>query len=247
MTERVVVVTGGASGIGLAISQRFAQSGDRVALLDRQAELARSEADTLGRAGCKILSAEVDVTNRSQIADAFNLVRRELGPIDVLITSAGVNARVPFLELSVEEWNRVLEINLTGTFHCAQLALPDMIERKWGRIVTISSVSAQLGAAGMANYVSSKAGVIGLTKALALEFAGQGITVNTIPPSIVITPMGLKSEAEGKLSYVEIAQQTPVKRVGTGEDIAAACAYLCSEEASFVTGQQVNVNGGWYL
>lgn len=245
--SRVAVVTGGASGIGYGIARQFSSQGDRVALLDLQADMVEQASQALNDAGGEAIGIAVDVRDRDAMESAFADIRRRLGPTDILVTSAGVNARTPFLEMSVSEWQRVIDINLLGTFHAIQLALPDMVAANWGRIVTISSVSAQLGAAGMANYVASKAGVIGLTKALALEFAPLGITVNTIPPSIVVTPMGLKSQSEGKLDYEAIARQTPVRRVGQPEDIAAACAYLCSEQAGFITGQQINVNGGWYV
>ena len=247
MVSRVVVITGGASGIGLGIAQWFAREGHKVAMLDRQADAAKAESDALNAQGYTTLAAAADVTSREQMAAGFERVRAEFGPVEALITSAGVVSRSPFLDMSVQEWQRVIDINLTGTFHACQLALPDMVAKKWGRIVTISSMSAQIGAAGMANYVASKGGVIALTKGLAAEFAAHGITVNTIPPSIVVTPMGLKSQSEGKLNYAALAEQTPVKRVGTADDIAAACAYLCSDHAGFITGQQVNVNGGWYL
>jgi NAD(P)-dependent dehydrogenase (short-subunit alcohol dehydrogenase family) len=142
----------------------------------------------------------------------------------------------------------MIAVNLTGTFHCVQCAVPDMLEAGWGRIVTISSSSAQSGARRMAHYVASKAGVIGFTKALALDLAPEGITVNTIPPGFIDTPMARRAEERGDLpSIAAVAAQTPVRRAGTPEDIAAACAFLCSEAAGYITGQQINVNGGWYL
>jgi len=139
-------------------------------------------------------------------------------------------------------------VNLTGTYHCLQAAVPDMLATGWGRIVTISSSSAQSGARRMAHYVASKAGIVGLTKALALELAPHGITVNTIPPGFIETPMTRRAEASGSIPSIElVAEQTPVRRAGTPDDIAAACAFLCSEDAGYITGQQINVNGGWYL
>jgi NAD(P)-dependent dehydrogenase (short-subunit alcohol dehydrogenase family) len=139
-------------------------------------------------------------------------------------------------------------VNLTGTFHAVQAAIPDMLDASWGRIVTISSSSAQSGAARMAHYVASKGGVIGLTKALAVEYAPNGITVNTIPPGFIDTPMVRRAEARGDLPPVEaVIARTPVRRAGTPEDIAAACAFLCSDDAGYVTGQVIGVNGGWYL
>jgi NAD(P)-dependent dehydrogenase (short-subunit alcohol dehydrogenase family) len=142
----------------------------------------------------------------------------------------------------------MLAVNLTGTFHCIQSAIPDMLAGSWGRVVTISSSSAQSGSRRMAHYVASKGAIIGLTKALAVEFAPHGITVNTIPPGFIDTPMARRAEARGDLPSIDaIAAQTPVRRAGTPADIAAACAFLCSEDAGYITGQQINVNGGWYL
>ena len=142
----------------------------------------------------------------------------------------------------------MLAVNLTGTFHCIQSAIPDMLAAGWGRIVTISSSSAQSGANRMAHYVASKGGVIGLTKALAVEYAPHGITVNTIPPGFIDTPMARRAEARGDLPSIDaVAARTPVRRAGTPDDIAAACAFLCSDDAGYITGQLIGVNGGWYL
>ena len=166
------------------------------------------------------------------------------------MTSAGITATVPFTQMSVDDWDRVLQTNLTGTFHCIQAAIPDILEAGWGRIVTISSTAAQGGAPNQAHYVASKGGVIALTKAVAVEFASKGITANTIPPSIIDTPMAREGETRGDVpggGMEQLAKMTPVRRVGLPEDIAAACEFLCSDDASFITGQQINVNGGWYL
>ena len=176
-------------------------------------------------------------------------MRAELGPIEIMVTSAGLDAFESFTDITLESWERILAINLTGTFHCLQAAVPDMLAARWGRIVTISSSSAQSGAARMAHYVASKGGVIALTKALALELAPHGITVNTIPPGMIDTPMSRRAEAAGDLANLEkIARRTiPVGRAGTPEDIAATCGFLCSDEAGFITGQVVGVNGGMVL
>jgi NAD(P)-dependent dehydrogenase (short-subunit alcohol dehydrogenase family) len=149
------------------------------------------------------------------------------------------------LEIKPENWNRVLEVNLTGTFHCCQVVLPEMIEEGWGRIVNISSSSTHGGQPLMAPYVAAKSGVIGLTKSLALEFGPKGITVNTIPPGFVDTPMMRAAEAKGLLGDIDYQiGRTPVRRVGRPEDIAAMCSFLCSDEAGYVTGQVLGVNGG---
>ena len=243
--SRVAVVTGGASGMGLAIARRFAARGDRVALLDLDGEAAEREAATLRNVGARALAAAVDVADRRRVDLALERVRKELGPVEILVTSAGLDAFVPFLEITPEQWERMLAVNLTGTFHCLQAAVPDMLAARWGRIVTISSSSAQTGARRMAHYVASKGGVIGLTRALASELAPHGITVNTIPPAVIDTPMLRRAEAGGDIpDLAAVAARIPVGRAGTSDDIAAACLYLCSEEAGYVTGQILGVNGG---
>ena len=241
--SRVTVVTGGASGIGLGVAARLAGAGHRVAVLDVQREaVARAEVD-LG-----IIGLVADVSDRTSVDAAMQAVRERLGPIDVLVTAAGVDVDdVPVGQISPAAWDRTLAVNLTGTFHCIQSAVADMLASNWGRIVTISSSSAQSGAPNRAHYVASKGGIIALTKALAIELAAHGITVNTIPPSIIDTPMARAAEAQGRIRLDVVTKMTPVKRAGTPEDVAAACEFLCSDDASFITGQQIGVNGGWYL
>jgi 2-hydroxycyclohexanecarboxyl-CoA dehydrogenase len=199
--------------------------------------------------GAKAMAAEADVTDRAAIDASLDKVRAELGPIAIMITAAGIDLFEPFTEITAESWERVLAINLTGTFHCLQAAVPDMLAARWGRMVTISSSSAQAGAWRMAHYVASKAGVVGLTRALALDLARSGITVNTITPGMIDTPMLRGAAADGDISKIEklAASRIPVGRVGTPEEIAAACAFLASDEAGFITGQVIGVNGGMVL
>jgi 2-hydroxycyclohexanecarboxyl-CoA dehydrogenase len=249
MTERVAVVTGAASGMGLAIARHLAARGDRVGLLDLQGEAALRAAKDLRETGASAIAAEVDVTDRGAVDAALDQVRAQLGPIAIMVTSAGLDAFEPFTDITLASWERILAINLTGTFHCLQAAVPDMLTAHWGRVVTISSSSAQAGAARMAHYAASKAGVIGLTKALALELAPHGITVNCIPPGMIDTPMARRAEAAGHLAnFDKIARRAiPIGRPGTSEEIAATCGFLCSDEASFITGQVIGVNGGMVL
>ncbi len=197
-------------------------------------------------AGGTAAGLAVDVTDRPGLDAAVDEVRSSLGAPTVLVNNAGLDGFGPFLKIDADTWNRVLEVNLTGTFHCCQAVLPDMIAAGWGRIVNISSSSAHSGQPFMAHYVSSKAGVIGLTKSLALEFGPKGITVNTIPPGFIDTPMLRKSESKGLLGegVDHHASLTPVRRVGRPEDIAAMCSFLVRDEASYVTGQVLGVNGG---
>ena len=152
------------------------------------------------------------------------------------------------LEITPEQWDRIIAVNLTGTFTCVQAAVPDMLAAGWGRIVTISSSSAQSGAPNMAHYAASKGGVIALTKALAVDLARHGITVNTIPPSLVDTPMARQAEASGNVpGRRRHRPHGPLGRAGTPADIAAACAFLCSDGGSYITGQLIGVNGGMYI
>ncbi|KAA9159803.1 SDR family oxidoreductase [Amycolatopsis acidicola] len=239
---RTAIVTGGASGIGGAIARRLAADGATVAIFDLTG--ADTAAAAIEEAGGKATGLAVDVSDQPAVTEAVAEVRARLGRPAILVTSAGVTVDGPFLDLSAETWERVLTVNLTGTFHCCQAVLPDMIAEGWGRIVTISSSSVHSGAARMAAYVASKSGVVGLTKVLALEFGRHGITVNTIPPGFIDTPMLRGTEERGSLDVALQTAKTPVGRIGTPEDIAAACAFLVSEEAGYVTGQVLGVNGG---
>ena len=246
--ERVALVTGGASGMGLSICQDLARQGHAVAVADVDGDRAEQAAAAIREDGGSAVACAVDVSDRAQVDQAVKTARAELGPIGILVTSAGVTRAEPFTEITLESWNRILSINLTGTFHCVQAAIPDMIDAGWGRVVLISSSSAQRGAPRMAHYASSKGGVIAFGKTLALEFAPLGITVNNIAPSSILTPMVEQQLAAGALGSAEaMARNVPVGRLGTGDDIAAACTFLCSEGAAYLTGQTVSVNGGSFV
>ena len=242
---RAAIVTGGASGMGLGAALYLARAGHPVAIFDVQTERFESALAELRSTGVPAFAYKVDVTDRAQVDEATQAVRKQVGPILIMITSAGVSGSVPFTELTLATWNRMLDINLTGTFNCIQSAISDMLAAGWGRIITISSSSAQSGVANRAHYAASKGGVIALTKALAVEFSPRGITVNTIPPSIIDTPMARGPAAHRSLA--DIAAITPVRRVGTPDDIGAACLFLCSNDAGFITGQIIGVNGGLYI
>jgi len=219
-----------------------------VALLDLDRDHVQKASAELCEQGHTASGHEVDVADRGAVERVYASVRRDIGPVTVVVTSAGIEAFDPVGDITPEKWDRVLAVNLTGTFTCVQLAIPDMIEAGWGRIVTISSSSAQSGAPNMAHYVASKGGVIGLTKAFARELAGHGITANTIPPTIVDTPMARKGAEGGNVPGMEVlGRMVPLGRAGTPDDIAGACSYLCSEDGSYVTGQVIGVNGGMYI
>jgi NAD(P)-dependent dehydrogenase (short-subunit alcohol dehydrogenase family) len=225
------VVTGGASGIGQAVAARLRADGLHVAVLD----LNPSDDE---------FSFVADVTDRGQVDQALNAIRAKLGPVSVLVNAAGLESFKRFSDLDFDRWQRVIDVNLNGVFHCVQAVLPDMIEAGWGRIVNISSSSTHSGQPFMSAYVAAKSAVNGLTKSLALEYGPQGITVNAVPPGFIDTPMLRKSEERGYLAVQQSIENTPVRRIGRPEDIAAACAFLVSEEAGYITGQILGVNGG---
>lgn len=229
---RTAVVTGGGSGIGLAVAQRLRADGRNVATID----LKPSDDD---------LCYTADVTDRSQIDAALSAIRERLGPVTILVNAAGLDGFKRFTNISFEDWQRVIDVNLHGVFHMIQAVLPDMLEAGWGRIVNISSSSTHSGVPLMSHYVAAKSAVNGLTKSLALEYGPSGITVNAVPPGFIDTPMLRNAENQGFLGDVEqnIAR-TPVRRIGKPEDIAAACAFLSSDEASYITGQILGVNNG---
>ncbi|MCX8560821.1 SDR family NAD(P)-dependent oxidoreductase [Mycolicibacterium mucogenicum] len=225
------VVTGGGSGIGRAIVARLRADGLNVATLD----LNPSD-DEFG--------FTADVTDRAQVDAALDGIREKLGPVTVLVNSAGLEKFKRFTDLEFADWQHVIDVNLNGVFHCIQAVLPDMLEAGWGRIVNISSSSTHSGQPYMSPYVAAKSAVNGLTKSLALEYGPSGITVNAVPPGFIDTPMLRKSEERGYLKVQQSIDATPVRRIGRPEDIAAACAFLISEEAGYITGQILGVNGG---
>jgi 2-hydroxycyclohexanecarboxyl-CoA dehydrogenase len=245
--SRVAVVTGGGSGMGRAICGQLAERGHRIGVLDIDGDAATAVAAGITGSGGTASAVVVDVSDRGAIDTALDAVRSAFGPVEILVTSAGIEGFEKFLDITAEAWDRMMAVNLTGTFHCVQAAVPDMIEAEWGRIVTISSSSAQSGTRNMSHYVASKGGVIALTKALALDLAPHRITVNTIPPGVIDTPMMRRPIDAGTMNVDAVLARAPLGRLGTPEDIAAACVFLCSEEAGYITGQQINVNGGWYV
>ncbi|MEE6136431.1 SDR family NAD(P)-dependent oxidoreductase [Mycobacterium sp. 050128] len=243
--SKVAVVTGGASGMGEATCHELGRRGLTVAVLDVNEQAAQRVTEELRAAGTTAIGIGADVTDRAAVEQAYAKVRSELGPVSVLVTSAGMFGFSPFSEITPESWAKIIDVNLTGTFHCCQVALPDMVAAKWGRVVMISSSSAQRGSPFAAHYAASKGAVIALTKSLAREYAPHGITVNNIPPSGIETPMQHQAQAAGYLkSNEEIASNIPLGHLGTGADIAAAVGFLVSEEAGFITGQVLGVNGG---
>jgi 2-hydroxycyclohexanecarboxyl-CoA dehydrogenase len=249
MVGKNAVVTGGASGIGLATSQRLAREGAAVAIWDvNEADAQRAAAELVAK-GARAIACRVDVSQRAQINAGLERVHAELGPVKILVNNAGITDFRPFLEVTEESFDRIMSVNLKSLFLCTQAILPDMIAAGWGRVINISSSSAQSGSARMTTYSASKGGVIAFTKSLALEFATAGITVNNVPPGFVDTPMLRASDRPGALAggIAAAAANSPMKRPGRPEDIAAACAFLASEDAGYITGQTLSVNGGRFI
>lgn len=246
--SRVAVVTGGASGIGAAVSRGLAARGDRVAVLDLNRDAAEALAKELRAAGASAVAIGADVGDSVAVNDAFARVRAELGPTEILVTSAGLCEFATFEEVTTELWRRAIAVNLTGSFLCCQAVVAAMVDAGWGRIVLVSSSSAQRGSPKAPHYAAAKGGVLSLCRSLALAYAPHGITVNTIPPSGIETPMQHAAQAAGDLPSNEVmAKALPMGHLGTPEDIAAAAVFLSSEEAGFITGQVLGVNGGAVL
>ncbi len=246
LVGKIAVVTGGASGIGLATSQRLARDGAGVAIWDVDEAGAKRAAAELVAKGVRAIACRVDVSQRAQIDAAVTRVRAELGPVQVLINNAGITSFTAFQETTEELWDLVMSINLKSVLLCTQAVLPDMLAAGWGRVINISSSSAQTGSARMTAYAASKGGVIAFTKSLAQELAATGITVNNVPPGFVDTPMLRASARPGALGagIEAVAANSPMKRPGRPEDIAAACSFLASEDAGYITGHTLGVNGG---
>jgi 2-hydroxycyclohexanecarboxyl-CoA dehydrogenase len=244
---KIAIVTGGASGIGLATSQRFARGGIAVAVWDINEEAALRAAAEITKSGGRAIACRVDVSKRAEIDAGLSRVHAELGHVKILVNNAGITGFTPFLEITEEHWDRIMTVNLKSMFLVTQAVLPDMLAAHWGRIINVSSSSAQTGAVRMVHYASSKGGVIAFTKALAVEYAAQGITVNNVPPGFVDTPMLRGSAEEGNLGaggVDGIAAASPMRRPGRPEDMAAAIAFLASDDASYITGHTLGVNGG---
>jgi 2-hydroxycyclohexanecarboxyl-CoA dehydrogenase len=243
--SRVAVVTGGASGVGRAVVEHLARAGHAIAVLDLDDDAASTVADELVAGGTRAIGCRVDVASRASIDAAYEKVRAELGPIQIVVTSAAVSGFVRFQDITAEEWQRTLDVNLTGTFHSIQAAVGDMVSARWGRIVTISSAAGQTASPRQAHYSASKGGVIAMTKTLAAELGRKGITANTVPPFTVDTPMLRHAQEAGHLPPTDvITGMVPAGRLGTVDDIGAVCAFLCSEDAGYITGQVIAPNGG---
>jgi 2-hydroxycyclohexanecarboxyl-CoA dehydrogenase len=240
---KVAVVTGSGSGIGRAVALRLARDEAAIAIWDLNAEGAAETAKLITDAGGRALALTVNAADTAAIKAAAAKTRKTFGPISILVNNAGITGFVPFQQLEEDVFDRMIAINLKGPFLCMKEIVPEMLAAGWGRIINITSSSIQTGAPGMVHYVGAKSGLLGMTKALAVEYADKGITVNTVPPGFIDTPM-LRASPVDVDGY---AATQLMKRPGKPEDIAGAVAYLASDEAGYVTGQTISVNGGRYM
>lgn len=243
--SRVAVVTGGGSGLGQAVAAKLADDGHRVAILDVNGHAAAEAATGIRAEGGEAFAVECDVAEEASVLAAFDQARAHYGPVELLVTSAAISGFTRFDKITVDEFNRYLAVNLTGSFLCVRSALADMVPARWGRIVTISSAAGQQGAPMQGHYAASKGGVIAMTKTVARDYANKGITANTVPPFVIDTPMLREQQEAGKLPAAEVLTRAiPAARLGSPEDVAGVCSYLCSDAAGYVTGQVIGVNGG---
>ncbi len=243
--SRTVWITGASRGIGRACALRFAHAGDRLALLYHHNDAAAAQTAADCRAlGAQVLLLRADVADRGAVFDAAEAIRLELGLVDVLINNAGIAQQKLFTDITESDWRRMTGVNLDGVFYCCQAALPGMIHRKSGRIINISSMWGQVGASCEVHYSAAKAGVIGLTRALAKEVGPSGICVNAIAPGVIDTEMNAALDAATTRA---LCDETPLERLGTPDDVARAAEFLAGPGGAFVTGQILGVNGGFII
>lgn len=245
-TIRTALVTGGGAGMGKATSLRLARDGRAVAVLDRDGDAAQAVADEITAGGGKAVAVTADIANRNEVETALSLARAKLGPVTILVNNAGVESFTAFEDIGEDLWDRLMSVNLKGTYHVTQLVLPDMVAAEWGRIVNLSALGAQAGAPNMVHYTATKGGVIAMTRSLAIELGSKGITVNSVSPGFIDTPMARRA-IDGNLFPVpweQIVATYPIPRIGQAEDVAAGCAFFASDDAGYITGQLLGVNGG---
>ena len=243
LTGKVALVTGASRGIGRAIAERLARQGATVVAAAR-GENAMAAVAALTAAGLKAEALSVDVTDAQALEKVPGDIVSKHGRLDVIVSNAGVTRDQLLMRMKRDDWDAVIATNLTATFVLAQAAMRPMLKQRGGRIIAVSSVVGQMGNAGQTNYAASKAGLIGFAKALAREVASRGITVNVIAPGMIETDM---TRAIGAEAHAELERQIPLGRLGTVDDIAAAACFLASDEASYITGHVLAVNGGMYM
>jgi 3-oxoacyl-[acyl-carrier protein] reductase len=244
MKDRVAFVTGASQGIGWACAVELAKAGARVVGGARQQDKLARLVEEIRASGGEAAAVELNLRSQDSIRAAAEKARELYGNIDILVNNAGVTRDGLAMRMSVEQWSEVIDTNLTGTFQAIQAVLPGMVRARWGRIINISSVVGLAGNPGQANYVASKAGLIGLTKALAQEVASRNITVNAVAPGFIQTAM---TESLDEKIRERVLAAIPLKRMGSAEEIAHAVGFLASERAGYITGQILSVNGGMYM
>jgi len=238
---KVAIVTGGGQGIGRCIALRLAKEAAKIAIFDLNRQLARAVVEEIVNDEAEAVFFRVDVSSMEEVKQAVNQTIDKFRHIDILVNNAGINKDKLLLRMEDEDWGRVLQTNLTGTFNCMKVVLRSMVKNRYGRIVNVSSVVGIRGNVGQANYAASKAGIIGLTKSVAREVARYGVTVNAVAPGFIDTPMTRKLGEEKRQEFIS---QIPMGREGTPEEVADAVSYLVREEAAYITGEIVRIDGG---
>ena len=241
---QVAIVTGGARGIGRAIVERLAQRGVGIAIADINPDEANEAAAALTALGIKAMGIKLDVSKSEEVKKVFEDIRKEFNRIDILVNNAGITKDGLLLRMKEEDWDSVMDINLKSVFLCSREAIREMSQRRYGRIVNITSVAAFMGNPGQANYSASKAGIVGLTKTIAREYASRGITVNAVAPGFIKTAM---TDVLPEKVKEEVRKQIPLGVFGTVEDVANAVVFLASPDSRYITGQVIHVNGGMYM
>jgi 3-oxoacyl-[acyl-carrier protein] reductase len=241
LKDRVALVTGASQGIGQAIAIALAGAGARVAAAARNAEKLAAVVAEISAAGGEAMAVPMDVSDHEQVKAGFHQVIEKFGKLDILVNNAAINRDGLAMRMKDQDWDAVLRTNLTGAHWCAQQAMPVMMRARYGRIINVSSVVAEMGNPGQVNYVAAKAGLIGLTRALAVEIASRNITVNAVAPGFIVSPMTDPLPQNVKDSLLS---RVPLGRLGTGAEVAAAIVFLASEEAGYITGAVLDVNGG---
>ena len=244
LTGKVALVTGAAQGIGKAVALLLARHGADIVVSDINLEKAEETAKEIESIGPKAMAIKVNVASLNDVEQMVEAVLKKFGRIDILINNAGITRDKLILRMTEEDWDIVLNVNLKGTFNCTKMVIRHMAKQRSGKIVSIASVVGEMGNAGQVNYAASKAGVIGLTKTIAREFAKRGINVNAIAPGYIETPM---TEFLSDKVKEELKRLIPMERLGKPEDVAEAVLFLVSEESNYITGQVLNVNGGIYM
>jgi len=244
LTGKIAVVTGAAQGIGQAIATTLAQEGADVVVADLNANRCEETVTRVKQLGRKALAVSVNVGDWDQVKSMIDRVQQEWERIDILVNNAGITRDGLLLRMKEEDWQAVLQVNLTGTFYCVKAVLPTMSRQRNGRIVNIASIVGAIGNIGQANYAASKAAVIGLTKTVAREYASRNITVNAVAPGFIDTAMTQDLAADTKEALLS---QIPLKRLGQASDIADAVSFLCSDKAGYITGHVMHVNGGMHM